>query len=103
MIWTPELIDKAKVLRKEGLSCRRIAAQIPGATRNAVAGMFWRLDAKSRSHHDRGAEKRRKQARKAERILKGERVAETNWETRLFEPYAVFKARRQRERMEAER
>lgn len=103
MNWTPELVEKAYAMRANNLSMAEISKRIPGATRNAVAGMFWRREGKSRAHHDRSADKRHKQDKKIERILKGERVAEMTWETRLFEPYAVFKARRQRERMEAGR
>lgn len=90
MKWTPEMIDQARAMRAEGLSFRQIAQKFPGMTRNSVAGVFWRSGVNG-------------VAQRAQRAHIGGRRKEVSWDVRLTEPYAVFKARKQRERMEAGR
>lgn len=43
MSWTPERVDTAILLFKEGLSAAQIAKALGEITRNAVLGKLWRL------------------------------------------------------------
>lgn len=68
--WTPERIEKAVTLFKEGLTATEIADQLNGPSRNAVMGKLHRLG------HKRGLSHR--QAQKLS-IVARERAKEPSW------------------------
>lgn len=73
-------------MKSEGLTQTAMAERF-GVTRSVIAGRLWRI----------GAFPRLKRVRKTKTV---ERLNET-WDARVFEPYAEFKARKNKERMEA--
>lgn len=55
-LWDDHNVEKLKRLWAEGLSFSKIAVQIPGATRNCVAGKIYRLGLPSRARADKNGD-----------------------------------------------
>lgn len=95
MKWSDERVaELRRMFTVEGLSITAIAKAL-GTTRGAVAGKLHRLGlvgtGRERAHRNRPSKRANYEHERG------------TWDVRTFEPYAAFKARKQREREHAVR